>query len=152
MARLGVSLVFVAALLTACSSQNKTDSAHVEEPYTPSTTTPYGSDPAYTANTGAYDTASSGGSNYSSLDSMEQTPAPASAAPANSATYGSSSGDQTLAPSSGRTYVVAKGDTFYKLARQFYSNQSRWRDIWNANKSRVPNPDHLPIGTKLIIP
>ncbi len=53
---------------------------------------------------------------------------------------------------SGQTYVVAKGDTLFQLARRFYQNESRWRDIWNANRARVPNKDRLPVGIKLIIP
>ena len=53
---------------------------------------------------------------------------------------------------SGGTYVVAKGDTLFELARRFYRDEARWRDIWNANRARVPNRDRLPIGIKLIIP
>lgn len=51
-----------------------------------------------------------------------------------------------------RTHVVQKGDTLYKLARQYYNNQSKWKDIWEANKTRVPNKDKLEVGTRLIIP
>ena len=51
-----------------------------------------------------------------------------------------------------RTHVVQKGDTFYKLARQYYNDQSKWKDIWEANKTRVPDKNKLEVGTKLIIP
>jgi nucleoid-associated protein YgaU len=51
-----------------------------------------------------------------------------------------------------RTHIVQKNDTLYKLARKYYSDQSRWRDIWYANQTRVPDPDKLFVGTKLIIP
>lgn len=51
-----------------------------------------------------------------------------------------------------RTHVVAKGDTLYALARKYYNDQSKWKDIWQANKNGVPNPDKLSIGTELIIP
>lgn len=51
-----------------------------------------------------------------------------------------------------RMHVVAKGDTFYKLARDYYGTASRWREIWKANRQRVSNPERLPVGTKLIIP
>lgn len=54
--------------------------------------------------------------------------------------------------SGARTHVVQKGDTLYKLARQYYNDQSKWKDIWQANKTRVPNKDKLEVGTKLIIP
>lgn len=149
MARLGISLGLIVALLTACTPTNQNSSARVEEPYAPSSGSPYGSDPAYTARSGGYDSPDAG---YASLDSMERAPAQYGATPMDDSAYTSTSADETLAPSGGRTYVVSKGDTFYKLARDFYSNQSRWRDIWAANKARVPNPDFLPVGTKLIIP
>jgi 5'-nucleotidase / UDP-sugar diphosphatase len=52
----------------------------------------------------------------------------------------------------GRTHVVAKGDTLYSLARQYYHDQSKWKVIWEANKGSIPNKDKLVVGTKLIIP
>ncbi len=55
-------------------------------------------------------------------------------------------------PTGPRTHVVRKGDTLYSLARHYYSKQSKWKSIWEANRARVPNPDKLKIGTKLIIP
>jgi len=51
-----------------------------------------------------------------------------------------------------RTHVVQKGDTLYKLARQYYGDQSKWKDIWEANRNRVPDKNKLEVGTKLIIP
>lgn len=66
---------------------------------------------------------------------------------------GMSGGDESLRPSSGgRTYTVAKGDTLYSIARRMYGNQSRWKDIWNANKARIRDPNKLSVGTNLIIP
>lgn len=62
-------------------------------------------------------------------------------------------GDQVLSPGGGgRVHVVGKGDTLYKLARDYYNNESRWRDIWQANQQRVGNPNQIPLGMKLIIP
>ncbi|NUQ50043.1 MAG: LysM peptidoglycan-binding domain-containing protein [Phycisphaerae bacterium] len=61
------------------------------------------------------------------------------------------SGDEVLAPSGARTYVVQKGDTLSSLARKFYGDQKRWKDIYQANK-QLTNPNKLPVGTKLIIP
>jgi 5'-nucleotidase / UDP-sugar diphosphatase len=52
----------------------------------------------------------------------------------------------------GRTHVVAKGDTLYSLARQYYHDQSKWKVIWEANKGSIPNKDKLVVGTKLTIP
>ncbi len=55
-------------------------------------------------------------------------------------------------PAGGRTHVVQKGDTFSKLARQYYNDAGKWKKIWEANRNRVPDPNKLEIGTKLVIP
>ena len=52
----------------------------------------------------------------------------------------------------GSTHLVAKGDTLFALARRYYSDQSRWKDIWEANRSAVPNPDQIRVGQELVIP
>jgi len=51
-----------------------------------------------------------------------------------------------------RMYTIGKGDTLFALARRFYSDQRKWRDIWNANRDKIPNKDLLPIGTEIILP
>jgi 5'-nucleotidase len=57
------------------------------------------------------------------------------------------------ATAGGRTHVVAKGDTLFKLARQYYNgNQSMWRKIWEANKAQIPDPNQLKTGQQLVIP
>jgi nucleoid-associated protein YgaU len=66
------------------------------------------------------------------------------------ATGGSS--DELLAPAGGQVYTVQKGDTLYRLARRFYNDQARWRDIWEANQARLADPHKLQVGMKLIIP
>ena len=50
--------------------------------------------------------------------------------------------------SSGRTYTVVKGDTLFSLARKFYKNPSRWKDISAANG----NIRSLTPGTQIRIP
>jgi nucleoid-associated protein YgaU len=117
-------------VFAGCQNKNQKAAARTEEPYTPS---------------------------YSSLDSMDAAPASDTAAtydspPAETHSAAGSTTDEELVPAGGTVYTVQKGDTLYKLARQFYSDQARWRDIWEANKTRVPDPDRLLIGTKLIIP
>ena len=47
---------------------------------------------------------------------------------------------------------MQKGDTLFSLARKFYDDQARWKDIWEANRTRLPDPDRLSVGMKLIIP
>lgn len=61
--------------------------------------------------------------------------------------------DEVLTPAgAGRTHVVRRGDTLIQLARQYYNDQARWKQIWEANKTRVPDPNQLEVGTRLIIP
>ncbi|MBI5865736.1 MAG: LysM peptidoglycan-binding domain-containing protein [Planctomycetes bacterium] len=76
------------------------------------------------------------------------------------------SGDESLAPSSGgkshgstarssgggQTYTVKSGDNLSKIAKKFYGDANKWNKIYNANKSRISNPNKLKPGTKLIIP
>ena len=57
-----------------------------------------------------------------------------------------------MSPAGGQVYTVQKGDSLYELARRFYNDQSRWREIWEANKNRLADPDKLQVGMKLIIP
>jgi len=53
----------------------------------------------------------------------------------------------------GRTHVVQKGDTLFKLAREYYNgDQSQWRRIYQANQAQIPNPNVLKVGQQLVIP
>jgi len=114
-----------ALLLAGCQNKNQEPAAHQEEPYTPSYTQLDTMDAAPVADT---------------LTTYE--PPPAEPAPS----------DEILDPVGGRVYTVQKGDTLYKLARRYYNDQARWRDIWEANKTRLRDPDQLQVGMKLIIP
>lgn len=55
-------------------------------------------------------------------------------------------------PSGQRTHTVKKGDTLYSLARQYYGAQGKWKEIWEANRNVVPDPNKLTVGTKIVIP
>lgn len=61
-------------------------------------------------------------------------------------------GTGVMSASGQRTHTVAKGDTLYSLARKYYSDQARWRDIYNANRDKISNPDVIKAGQKLAIP
>jgi len=90
------------------------------------------SDPGYAANTGTpYE--------YSASDT---------GAPLNA------SGAASIPPrdSVASTHVVQKGDTLYRLARQYYNNQSRWKDIFEANRDQLSDPHRLKVGQTLTIP
>jgi nucleoid-associated protein YgaU len=56
------------------------------------------------------------------------------------------------APAAARRHVVARGDTLYSLAQRYYSNRSRWRDIYAANRETMRSETDLRIGMELIIP
>lgn len=83
----------------------------------------YASDPAAQVSTGSY-----GGDSYT-------------AQPAYSAS-----------PAGGQTHVVAKGDTLYGLARKYYNDQRRWKDIQQANSDRISDPNVIFVGQELVIP
>jgi hypothetical protein len=48
------------------------------------------------------------------------------------------------------SYTVRRGDTLGKIARRFYGDASRFPLIVAAN--RIPDPDRLTVGRKLVIP
>ena len=54
---------------------------------------------------------------------------------------------------SARYYTVHSGDTLSTIAEAQYRTQSRWREIYNANRTTIGgNPDKLNVGMKLRIP
>jgi phage tail protein X len=52
----------------------------------------------------------------------------------------------------GRIHFVQQGDTLYSLAERYYGHSKYWRKIATANRTRLNNPNDLPVGMKLIIP
>lgn len=52
----------------------------------------------------------------------------------------------------GRTHIVARGDTLSSIALEYYGASSGWRFLYEANKTIVPNPNQLSVGTELTIP
>ncbi len=51
-----------------------------------------------------------------------------------------------------RYHVVQKKDTLYGLARTYYGDASRWKDIYNANRSVIGNPNMIMVGQRLELP
>jgi nucleoid-associated protein YgaU len=51
-----------------------------------------------------------------------------------------------------RTYTVVGGDSLSKIAKKIYGDASRWKEIWEANKDKVKNPDLIHPGQELKIP
>lgn len=58
----------------------------------------------------------------------------------------------TPAVSGTRYHTVVKKDTLYALARQYYGDQSRWKDIYEANRGTISDPNKIRVGQKLVIP
>lgn len=51
-----------------------------------------------------------------------------------------------------RIYVVKKGDTLSGIALEVYGKAGRWREIFEANKDVIKNPNLIRPGWKLRIP
>ena len=58
----------------------------------------------------------------------------------------------TSALGSSRTYVVVKGDSLSKIAKQEYGDANKWRTIYEANKDLIKDPDLIYPGQELKIP
>ena len=52
----------------------------------------------------------------------------------------------------GNSYVVQQGDNLWKIAGEVYGKTGRWREIYEANRSVLPNPERIYAKQVLIIP
>ncbi len=50
------------------------------------------------------------------------------------------------------SYTVQPGDTLSSIAQKMYRDSGRWRDIYDANRGTLPNPQSMRPGQNLIIP
>lgn len=51
-----------------------------------------------------------------------------------------------------RIYIVKKGDSLSKIAKEMYGDMKLWKKIFEANKDTIKNPDLIRIGQQLTIP
>lgn len=52
-----------------------------------------------------------------------------------------------------RFHMVARHDTLFALARRYYAGDaSRWKDIYEANRTKISDPNQIRVGQKLMIP
>ena len=58
----------------------------------------------------------------------------------------------TKAPEAVREYTIEKGDTLSGIAKKFYGKATDWKKIYEANKTKISNPDLIYPGEKIIIP
>ena len=56
------------------------------------------------------------------------------------------------APAAPRTYTVVAGDNLSKIAKKFYGNAGKWKEIYEANRDTIKNPDLIHPGQVLKIP
>ena len=64
-----------------------------------------------------------------------------------------SGGTYTGATTGSRYHTVQKKETLYALARQYYNDQSRWKDIYEANRAEIGgDPSRIRVGQRLVIP
>ncbi len=56
--------------------------------------------------------------------------------------------DSTMA----RYHTVSKRDTLYGIARTYYGDHRRWKDIYEANRGDIGDPNRIRIGQRLLIP
>jgi LysM repeat protein len=56
------------------------------------------------------------------------------------------------AATSGKTYTVKEHDTLSSISMTLYGTRSRWQDIYNANRDKLPSPEALHIGQVLSLP
>lgn len=58
-----------------------------------------------------------------------------------------------VAPGGGSgTYTVKKGDSLSRIAKRELGSYNRWKEIYDANRDKIKNPDVLSIGMQLTIP
>ena len=60
--------------------------------------------------------------------------------------------NKTTKKTTKRTYTVKKGDCLWSIAKKYYGNGAKWTKIYNANKSKISNPNLIYVGQKLVIP
>jgi tetratricopeptide (TPR) repeat protein len=51
-----------------------------------------------------------------------------------------------------QTYTVEEGDTLASISRKFFKTSKRWREIRDANESKIDDPNNLKAGQTLKIP
>jgi nucleoid-associated protein YgaU len=57
--------------------------------------------------------------------------------------------DEPKVVADGKPYRVRKGDTLMKIAFEKYGDLYRWKEIYEANRKVIKDPNHVPPGTKI---
>lgn len=51
-----------------------------------------------------------------------------------------------------RSYTVQAGDSLRKIAARMYGDEMRWKEIYEANRAQIKNPDIIHPGQTFVIP
>lgn len=51
-----------------------------------------------------------------------------------------------------KTYTVKKGDSLWAIAKKYTGNGSKYTELYNANKSKIKNPNLIYVGQVLTLP
>ena len=51
-----------------------------------------------------------------------------------------------------RSYTVKAGQTLSDAAQELLGNRARWREVYEANRDKIPDPDNVRAGLTLIFP
>ena len=62
------------------------------------------------------------------------------------------SGFAAMSGGATRTYTVKPGDSLSKIAKEQLGDASAWKQIHEANKDQIPNPDLIHPGMQLKLP
>jgi len=87
---------------------------------------------------------------FSNVQSGSETTAPK--ADFSNVQSGSASTAPTADAPAAQTYTVVSGDSLSKIAKKYYGNANRWREIFEANRDQLDIPDLIKPGQVLKIP
>jgi len=62
------------------------------------------------------------------------------------------SGSASLPKGTRGLYVLRQGESLSRVAKAFYGDPGRWKNIVEANKDKIPDPDRVKAGTVILIP
>lgn len=79
-------------------------------------------------------------------------PAPAAKPDFSNVQSGATTNARVVEPAAATTYTVAKGDSLSKIAKKTLGNANRWREIFDANRDQIANPDLIQPGQVLKLP
>lgn len=136
----------ISAFQFGCSMMEKDDPSMSASAYDYDTT----SDPTYASGEdyGSGSSTTYGGTDYGTYDSQDYDSAYTTTYP--SSTSGTDSYD--AAGAVGKYHTVARKETLYSLARMYYGDARKWKEIYQANQDTISDPNKIFVGQRLLIP